>query len=124
MERANITKKEYENSNFIKINNIQLFQRVFIPQMQMIRKRLKDSFFDRISKLTQNNKQFFLTNYGKQDFVFVYEYWNYAWSFKFPNGILLVFTGNKGTSYEFLGTPDQTDQTELVKLFNAILKFD
>lgn len=72
--------------------------------------------------LTQNNKDLFLKTFGKQDFVFTCEYKNYGWGFKFDNIILIVLTGNKGTSYEFKGVPTEKDEEALKLFFDWIIE--
>jgi hypothetical protein len=85
--RYNLTIKEYENGDFNDAWNNESIQ---------------DLFLTRLHELTKNNKDLFLKKYGKQDFVWTYEYKQYAWAFELPSSaIFVVFTGNRGTSYEY-----------------------
>jgi len=113
-KRIVISQKEYEFNYFQRIENFDILNKIFFKDMD----RIKD--MDQIMGLTCNNKKLFLETFGKQDFVWVYEYREYAWGFKFPSGRLLVFTGNRGTSYEFEGIPQDRDAIVLKKLFDFI----
>jgi hypothetical protein len=67
-------------------------------------------------KIFKNNKDFFLKNFGKHDFIFTGEYREYAWGFKIPSLILVVFTGRRGSSYYYSG--EMTDYNfERIKNF-------
>lgn len=113
MERYNITKKEYESKMFDRVENFNLFKKIFYPKNYIL--KYKDIF-----KYTQNNKEYFIEKFGKQDFRWVSEYVCFAWGFKFPNGILVVFSGNGGTSYEFDGSPNKDDVKEFEELLNIV----
>jgi hypothetical protein len=75
-----------------------------------------------VMNLLNNNKQLFLRILGKQDFVFTYEFMSYTWGLKFPNGILALYTGNKGTGFEYKGNPDERDVQDFEYLLNFIIK--
>lgn len=113
MKRKPITIKEFKEGEFIQpFYRIKKVSDWLFPQMPRIfKKKTWDEHAERSMRLTQNNKQWFLDKYGKQDFVWTGEYKEYAWSFEFTSGgILLIFTGNRGTSYH-TNLTDFTDVT-------------
>lgn len=121
LPRNNLTSKQYSNSNSFKnCLNFDFFRayrwgdNVFSPDEKQTHK---------ILKLSQNNKQFFLENFGKQNFVFTYEYKQYAWAFTLPsNKIFVVFTGNKGTSYECSSySLGENDQKRIIHFLDYLL---
>ena len=142
MERYKITKKEYESGQFIRIENFPILDKIFqlyFASLKNIASNITGSLINKITgktpaftvnqmqrliKLTQSNKDLFLKVFGKQDFVWTYEYKNYAWAFKFSSGDFKVFTGNKGTSYEFAGNPTKEDAKELKVLLDFIINSD
>jgi hypothetical protein len=139
MERYNISKKDYEAGDFIRIENFPLFDKIF-QSYWITLKNVASVIGGNLVKiitgdypaytvkqtqslinLTKNNKQLFIDTFGKQDFVWTYEYKHYAWGFKFPSGILIIFTGNKGTSYEFNNEPNEKDVVEFKKILDFII---
>lgn len=125
MERANISKREYEKGGFSRMEYSSIFSSIFssfYPSLlsYLNKKKLRKKI-EEIHLLLKNNKDFFIQNWGKQDFVLTSEYKHYAWSFNFPNGIMIVFTGNRGTSYEFSGNPNKEDYNFFIEFIQPIL---
>jgi len=117
-QRRPISKKEYEEEPFTRIENINILREVLYNFITI--KKLNIIIYN--IRLLGNNKQLFLDKFEKQDFVWTDEYKQYAWGFKFPNGRLLVFTGNKGTSFEYEGYAQERDAKALAKFFKFIIE--
>jgi len=60
--------------------------------------------FDRLTLLTQNNKENFLKLFGRQTFTWASEFRHWIWDIDFCGYTFRVFTGNKGTAYEIYYT--------------------
>jgi hypothetical protein len=119
IQRIPVSIQEYKKGEYDRIENIPILGDIFydVFDFKKIMNTLKNGIY-----LTNNNKNLFLDKFGRQDFVFTGEYKHYCWGFKFENGILIVLTGNKGTSYEFKGIPQKRDAKELKNLFDFIIK--
>jgi len=124
--RVKLSLNTYKLRGFTPIANIPIFSKLYYPKaIRVLGKNFFTSWSLNKYSLAANNKEFFLKNFGKQDFIFKSGYAYYAWSFKFPSGILLVFTGKRGTSYEYCGrSPTKKDSKELKNFFKMIMKWN
>jgi hypothetical protein len=103
LTRYPISVKQYRSMNFDNLLNHPYFRK-FLMNIY------NSKNFKVITNFSKNHKRFLLEKYGKQDFVWTYQYKEYAWAFKLPSSsILIVFSGNKGTSYEYSGTLSDID---------------
>lgn len=103
IERKNISISEYKKGNFKNLQEFKIFWKMINLQY------------------TQNNKEYFIKKFGRQDFVFRFEYVNYAWGFQLPSGRLIVFSGRKGTFFEFDGDSLTKEDIRLIKsLFEKV----
>jgi hypothetical protein len=53
--------------------------------------------------LTCNNKNIFLSLFGRQNKVYTGEYKEYCWALEFKKTIFHVYSGKRGTSFELVG---------------------
>jgi hypothetical protein len=122
VERYKITKKEYEEGHFIHFMNNRKLTKI---AMKMIGGIIKNHFtgYKRANTLFGNNKDLFLSKYGRQDFVANYEYKNWCWGFVTSSGVkFLALTGLQGTAYEYFGDPKFQDLKEIKQFWEEILK--
>lgn len=94
-----LTAKQYDILHTYNLMNTSFFRKYMYVGSSVDQYKM-----EKLVKLTKNNKQFFLDTFGRQDFVYTFEHKHYVWAFKLPSdNIFLVFSGNKGTSFEYTG---------------------
>lgn len=117
-KRYKISLSEYDKDfSFHRIEYFKQFNKIFNSYLD------PSNSLENLTALTKDNREFMRRYFGKEDFIWTYtRKYAYAWGFEFPLGILIIFTGKRGTSYEYSGNPTQEDANMFKRLLEFIIK--
>lgn len=108
-------KKWYENQITYDIFNNIIYQ----EWLSKLQKKTPYAFFI----LFQNNKEILKNIFGKQDSTYTGEFRHYVWIKEYKDLKILIFTGNKGTSYEILYDGDSFEFNADKRVGEIVIEF-